>query len=96
MIFNAVMSEVKRYLYVLSLAHCVRAKSFWSGKRAVQSPGSALTPCHTRSLWAAAEVVGLTLFSTSGLKCLQSGQCQFGKIAALEFERQRTDQSLGV
>lgn len=74
-IFNAVMSEGKRHSYVLSFAHCVRANSVWSGDRAVQSPGPALTPCHTMSLWTAAEAVGLALLSTSGLKCLQSGQC---------------------
>lgn len=94
-IFNAVMSEGRRYLHALSFAHCVRADSVWSGSRAVQSPGSALTPCHIRSLWAAAGAVGLTSLLAFGLKCLQSGQCRFGKMSALEFERPRTDQRPG-
>lgn len=41
-------------------AHCMSAKSVWSGSRAVQSPGSAWAPCHRRRLWAAAGAVGLT------------------------------------
>lgn len=66
-VFNAVMSEGKRYLHALSFAHCVRAKSVWGGDRAGQSPGSVLTPCRMRSLWAAAGALGLTHCFTLGL-----------------------------
>lgn len=66
-VFNAVMSEGKRYLHALSFAHCVRANNVWGGNRAGQSPGSVLTPCHMRSLWAAAGALGLTHCFTLGL-----------------------------
>lgn len=94
-IFNAVMSEGRRCLHALSFVQCVRANSVWSGSRAMQAPGSALTPCHIRSLWAAAGAVGLASLLAFGLKCLQSGLCRFGKMSALEFERPRTDQRPG-
>lgn len=71
--------------------------SVWSGSRAVQSPRAALTPCFMRSLWAVLGQWGspIASLSASGPKCLQSGQCQFGKMSALESERHRTDQSPG-
>lgn len=66
-IFNAVVLERKRHLHDWSFAHCVRMDHVWRGNRAVQSPGSALTPCHSRSFWAAAGPVGLAHPFTLGL-----------------------------
>lgn len=51
LIFNAVMSEGRRYCHALSFAHCVRMNNLGSGNSDVQSSWSVLTSCHMRSLW---------------------------------------------
>lgn len=82
--FEAVMSEVKRYQCVLSFAHCVRAMIFFATWQALN---------WLLGQWGS----HITLHSVPGLECLQTGQHQFGgRMSALESVRDRTDQSPGL